>query len=237
MRRFYCVVIIFCFYRTYGQSPADTSFVSESINTSVATYTRVIHGQSYLYNGSAYRRPDQTGDEHPFFESDDWVYGSVRYNNQLFLNVPLLYDITSDKLITENINAAEIQLVYEKLSGFTIGQHKFSKIEAKSLPKNGFYEVLHDGPSQAVAWRQKIVRERIISLEIDIGFDGKDRYFVLKNGIYFPVRNKVSLLRIFADERNALKQFMGKNKLRYRKDPATVLRMVAAEYDSIKKQA
>jgi len=182
-----------------------------------------VHGQTYLYNGSIYRKPEQTGDSHPFFESDDWAYGTVRYNNQLFLNVPLLYDIMSDKLITENINAAEIQLVYEKLSGFTIGRHKFAKIEAKSLPKNGFYEVLHDGPSQVVAWRLKLRRERIISLEIDITFDEKNRYYILKNDTYFPVKSKASLLQVFADEKVALKQFMGKNKLHYRKDPETAL--------------
>jgi hypothetical protein len=236
MGKFYYLLFFLSFFRAHSQHQADTSFVSESINASISNYVRTIHGQTSLYNGSQYRKPDQTDEQHPFFGSDDWVYGNVQYNNQIFLNVPLLYDITSDKLITENINAAEIQLVYEKLSGFTIGTHRFVKIESKSLPRYGFYELLYGGPSQAVALRQKFSREKIISLEIVISFDEKTRYFVLKNNTYFPVKSKTSLLRIFADEKTALKQFLAKNKLRYKKDPATALRMVAAEYDMLKKR-
>jgi hypothetical protein len=218
----------------------DTTFVRTAADNAAKLYEQQILGQSALYNGKEYKEPEQTNDQHPFFGSDDWVYGSVNYHSQTFNQVPLLYDITSDALVTENFyNAEEIVLVKERLEGFTINGHTFIKINNKTtggmLPASGFYELIHDGPTQVIARWQKTIRERIVGQEIEIDFDARTRFYVFKNGKYFIVRNKGALLKILGDEKAALRQYIKKNNLQFRQSPDVMLKQLVAYYDTLKK--
>lgn len=221
----------------HAQLSSDTSFLQAAVKNNIKLYKNAMQGQTALYNGSQYKQPRQTGEPHPFFESEDWVYGKVSYDKQKYDSVPLLYDITSDKVITENYyNGTEMVLVHEKLNQFEISGHNFIKLNHQSLPKNGFYELIYDGPSKVIARQQKIIREKIVSQAIDIDFDPKTRYFIYKNGSYFSVNGKASALKIFGDEKVALKQFINKNKIRFKSSMATALKEIAKQYDTLKKR-
>jgi hypothetical protein len=220
----------------------DTTFVEAAVKNVTRLYTHSIKGQTILYNGSEYREPEQTDEEHPFFESNDWVYGSVTYFGEKFDNVPLLYDICTQKVVTENYyNAQEVALVYEKLSQFSLSSHTFIKIRNESvknsLPASGFYELLYNGPSAVIAKRQKILNEKIIPPStIEIYYDERNRYFLFRNGSYFQVRNKGSVLKILEDEKRALRQFISRNKISFGRDPGPALQQIAREYDNLKQR-
>jgi len=36
---------------------------------------------------------------HPYFESDDWVEGTVHYDGDLYEGVAILYDLVSEKVV------------------------------------------------------------------------------------------------------------------------------------------
>lgn len=231
------VTLILCSTCAHAQLSADTLFVQAAVKNNIKLYTKSIQGQTALYNGSQYKKPNQTGEQHPFFGSEDWVYGRVTYDKLKYDSVPLLYDITSDKVITENYyNGTEIMLVYEKLNQFEISGHNFIKLHHRSLPKNGFYELVYDGPTMVVARRQKIIRERIVTQSVNIDFDPKSRYFIYKNSSYFPVSGKASALKILEDEKAALKQFISKNKISFKPSPEAALKELAKQYDLLKKR-
>jgi hypothetical protein len=221
----------------HAQLSADTLFLGAAVKNTIKFYSKSIQGQASLYNGSQYKEPNRSdNDQHPFFGSDDWVFGTVNYDGEFYDNVPLLYDITADKVVTENYyNADQIALVNEKLNAFTIGKHTFAKISHKTLPRSGFYQVLYDGESQVVVRRQKVIREKIVSQTIEIEFDPRYRYFLYKNGAYFQVRTKASVLRVLNDEKTALRQFISRQKIRFKHSPETALQLVAAHYDTLKK--
>ena len=230
--------LLLCASLALAQPSADTLFMRDAVKNTIGFYTTSIQGQTSLYNGSQYREPNRSdNDQHPFFEADDWVTGTVTYDGQYYENVPLLYDITSDKVVTENYyNADQIVLVWEKLDAFTIGDQAFEKLSHKTLPRSGFYHVLYNGESKLVARRQKVIAEKISGQSIEIEFDPRYRYFIFKNGAYFPVKSKASLLRVLEDEKPALRQFINKNKLRFKFMREEALRRVAAHYDTLKKQ-
>jgi hypothetical protein len=230
-------LVLYCSW-VQAQLQKDSLFLEAAIKNNILFYAKSIQGQTSLYNGGLYVPPRQTNDQHPFFESYDWVTGDVIFDSQLYENVPLLYDITSDRLITENYyNATEITLMEEKLSRFTIGDHTFVKLDHKTLPKAGFYELLYKGPSSVVARHQKIIRERIVDRSIEIDFNPKNRYFIFKNGAYFPVKGKATVLKIFEDEKPALKQFIRKSKIRFKANPEKALSLMAEKYDILKKRS
>jgi hypothetical protein len=217
---------------------ADTGFLKDAISASIAKYNNVIRGQTSLYSGSQYRAPKQTDDlEHPFFESDDWVYGDVVYDKKKYEHVALMYDITSDWLITENYYSAQpIVLTSEKLSRFTLGHHVFVRETDPSLTTIGFYELLYGGPSKVLARQHKLIREVIESQRIEVKFDSKTKFYLFKNGVFFSVKSKSSLLKLFEDQKQSLRQFIKKNKLQFRPDPSGSIAQVAAQYDQLKNQ-
>jgi hypothetical protein len=233
----FCLLVLFA-TSVMGQSK-DTAFVKAAIMQAHKLYSSTIQGQTTLYNGKDYKEPAQTNDQHPFYGSDDWVYGSVKYGGQAFPNVPLLFDVTTEKVITENYyNADELVLINEKLESFTIGDHRFKKIKTEdvgnSLPQSGFYQILHDGPSTLVAKRQKLMRERVEIDAIENDFEARDRYFIFKNGRYFQVKSKASILNVLSDQKQGLRQFIKKRRIRFKNNQDAALPLIAAEYDRLK---
>ena len=220
-----------------AQPHPDTTFLATAVQNSVKRYTQAVHYQTGLYNGSEYVEPEQTNEQHPFFISEDWVNGTVAYDGEVYENVPLLYDITSDKVITELHNANPLVLVPEKLTRFSLSGHTFERIQNETinntLPRTGYYDVLYNGKTKVISLRQKIRQEKIESIkDIEIFFDERPRYFILKNGSYFPVKSKISVLKLLPDKKHELKHFASRNKLRFRKNREMALTRLAEFYDT-----
>ncbi len=216
----------------------DTAFVSEARKQSIAQYKETIKGQTFLYSGSEYKSSPTKDDQHPFFIYDDWVFGSVLYHGHRYSNIPLLYDIMTDALVTENYyNAQEIVLVREKVEAFTLGTLEFKKLREDdyngSIPSTGYYEVIYDGPTQVIAKHLKVQENRIESQRVIIEYNDVDRYYVLKHGRFFPVRGKRSLLKVLGDQKPALRQFTRKHGLFFRNDRPGFLKKVASHYDTL----
>ena len=224
----------------FSQTGNDTTFSKAALQNSIAVYGKHISEQTNLYNGYQYVRPNQTNDEeHPYFETDDWVFGSVEYDGEIFKNIPLLYDIRSDKVITEHyLNGNEMELIPEKLSGFTMAKHSFKKIKneevSNSLPQTGYYEILYDGVTRAIVLQKKTSLKTISSNEVQILYEKRIKYYILKNGKFFQVRSKGSLLKLLSDEKKALKQFLTTHKLRFRGNAESVIAQTAEFYDTLK---
>lgn len=220
----------------YTQS-ADTAFIEDAVINAHKLYREEIKGQTILYCGSEYPDPLLGEEEHPFFPADDWVYGSVVYHAQPYESVPLLYDASTDKVITENYyNAEEIVLMSEKLDAFEIGEHKFIKVDhtlVKGLPASGFYEQVYPGNTKVIVKRMKVFSDYIENQKILYRYDAKNKFYLLKNGAYFQVNSKNALLRVLSDQKQALRPYIKKNQIQFRTDPAVALKNIAAHYDDL----
>ena len=233
-----CLLLLIPFW-SVAQQGADTSFLTRAKENTVMLHHRALGVQSRLYNGSKYLAPDHTLDEHPFFASEDWVTGSVFYDGEYFEDIPLMYDLYSGALVTEHVPSGHpIQLVRTKLKQFSIGKHYFERIEnesvSNSLPQSGFYEVLYAGETKVIARRQKLLREEINAQVIDRFFDERNRYFVQKNGVFFPVKNKTSLLKALSNRKTELKRYIKENRARFWPDRELLFKSVAEYYDTLK---
>lgn len=221
-----------------GQSNLrDTSFVSASVKNATLQYDHFIGSQQLYFNGSAYVEPSSTDDTHPFFETPEWQLGSIVFEGQAYNNVLLIYDAAGDKLIGETVNGNMIALNLEKVNSFKINNRQFIKIDnaqvKNSLPRSGFYEVLYNGKSQVIAMRKKERHEEIDMRELHIRFDVVNKYYVLKNGAYFSVKSKQSILRVFAEQKHSLKTLINKNNVSFRVDREEALASVAEFYDNL----
>ncbi|HEY9489229.1 MAG TPA: hypothetical protein VIQ51_12885 [Chryseosolibacter sp.] len=226
-------------FSAFPQVPHDTAFVVTARKNTIQLHEAALGAQAKLYNGSKYLAPTHTLEEHPYFSSEDWITGSVFYDGELFENVPLMYDLFNNSLITEHIPSGHaIQLVPEKLQYFTLVNHYFERIEnesvANSLPHTGFYQILYGGETKVLARRQKAIFEKINETTIERSFEDKDRYFIFRNGIYFSVRSKASVLKLLQDKKQDLKKFIKQKHISFSQNRELLLKSLAEYYDTLK---
>jgi hypothetical protein len=241
MRNFYVpILLLLCATTAFSQGGAgDTTFISAAVKNTIQRYQQAIGVQAKLNNGSKYLPPEQDVDEHPYFLSEDWIMGDVHYDDELFTGVPLMYDLYTGQLVTEHSASGHaIQLIFEKVRRFTIQDHVFEKIDNEtvnnSLPETGFYDILYAGDTKVVSRRQKLQSEEIYSTYIEVSYDEKYRYFLFKNGIFFPVKNRASVLKLLSDEKQSLKRYLKTNKIKFSENREFALKSMAAFYDSQK---
>ena len=105
--------------------------------------------QSRLYNGTGYAGyPFVFAEGHPFFLTDKKQSSSIIYDKVEYQGVDLLFDEIMGVVIMQDENH-RIQLLNDRISGFTIGEHQFIRIVRDSISPNapaaGFYNILYDG--------------------------------------------------------------------------------------------
>jgi hypothetical protein len=216
---------------------ADTLFVQRGIQNAIGLYTTSIGIESHLYNGVLYKEYNRHNTDVgiPFFLNDEFVDGKVLYGGELYEHIPLLLDVTREKLVTENPHTgAKLELVSEKIGYFNIGAHHFVRMVWDStdltLP-TGFYDVLFDGNVKAYAKFQKIARESIIDREVVTSFEETNRYYIYKGGKYHSVKSKGSVLAVLSDRKSELRKFIHKNKIKFRPNRAMAIQKICAFYD------
>lgn len=222
--------------QSYSQqiSP-DTAFLAHSKKKIISLYSASIQHQSRLYNGSDYVIYISRDEEHPYFQIDDWTFGSVVYWGELYENVPLMYDLRADQIVAEHNRGNPIKLLPEKVQGFTILDHTFVRLnkDAQNKISEGFYDRLYDGASKVYAKHIKVYRENIIGREIIPEFEENTKYYVVKNGLFNTIKSKKSLLQVFEDHKQELRSFIRKNHIRFNENRKEAIVRITEFYDSL----
>lgn len=215
-----------------AQHQKDTAMVSASVVNMKLKYSQALKGQMQLYDGSDYIEPVQLKEEHPYFFDEDWIMGTIQYNNGLFENVPLLYNIYTDKVIAEHFYAASmIQLVSEKIDYFILDGHKFVHLQAPPITR-GFYELLSDGKVKFYIRHRKEFQETISAGEIQRDFKEKRDYYIFKDGTYHPVKTKKSVLKVFSDHQKEINQYIRSSRLSFRQGRDSAIKQIVDFYNT-----
>jgi len=230
------VGLLCCAIQCVGQQlPADTIFLTSAKTNQVKLYTDYIVGQTRLNNGSEHRDYLARNDEHPYFGVDDWQYGSIVYDEESYENVPMFYDLSRDKVITEHsINGSKLELISEKIARFSLAGHTFQRLkrDPSRMISEGFYDVLYDGKTKVFVRREKALQQKVESNDIIFNFQQKNRVYVLKDSVYHPVRKKSSLLDVFGDKKQEVRAFLNKRGTKYKADRENAIARVAEFYDA-----
>lgn len=216
----------------------DTTFRTLALRYSTSSYEREFHSQSALYNGTEYLQPFTTDDQHPFFLQNDWAAGTIEFMGNTYADVPLLYDLSADKVVTEiPSNGASVVLPSEKIKNFSISGHTFIRIEKDtsagiSLPQ-GFYDVLYGGASRILARRQKNQQRLIKSGMVTIYYEEKTRYYIFHQDKYIPLKGRSSIFAVLKNQKQTLKKYARENSKTLRRDREAAYSMLAEFYDKL----
>ncbi len=232
-----CVLTALFFFSAQCQSVTDTSFVRIAAKNTAKIYEDFISVHSGLINGSEYVEPPYNDEQFPFYQALDWLPGEVIYNNEYYSGVSMMYDLSSDNIIAENPNnGQEIQLVKARVSSFTLNGDQFVNIRSQQLaglPQEGFYHVLYDARSVVLVKYVKPFEEKIEDRRLVFYYKERKRIYLRTGDSYVRVSRKSDLLKQFGENKDEVRSYMRKNKIRVSRHDPSSFAALAAYYDTL----
>lgn len=238
------IAVVFTSTATLAQTHARDSIMrAAAINNISREYQRFISTAAPLYSGPQYVEYYlliTIG--HPFFLNSNFNTGSVRFDDILYENIKLKYDILENKIVVKDASGVfAVSPDYDKIDLFTIDNHLFTRLEKEnsnsSLPKAGFYEVLYTGNNLVLYKKEtKILME-------DLNDRGGPRryivptinYYLKKGNNYYLFNRQKHVLDLLKDRKTELRQFIRKNNLDFSNDADNALTGIVSYYESIVK--
>jgi hypothetical protein len=189
-----------------------------------------------IYNGVLHIGYSPSIEGHAYFESPGWQKGSVIYNNVLYENVIMKYDLVNDQLIVtpKEQGGMFIGLLSPRISQFSFSTFTFiyiNKTKQNTFSSPGFYQQLVLGKLTVLAKRSKVINEKIEGVTLLRKFKERVKYYLLKDNEVHAVKHKKDILNVVKDRRKEVQKFLSKNKLNYRKDPEKTLVALAEFYN------
>jgi len=230
-------IVFACAIDVIAQQAADTVFRGQAIKNLIQFYHQSIGFHAELYNGPQ-PEPYLTFTEgDPYFTTSTFSSGTIRYNGLIYQEVPILYDLVRDELVIRHPNGDRFSVFMEKVDSFSFSGHYFIKLKIDSttspLTKSSFYEKLFSGRIMLLARNRKFIQEQSGTTSFERKIYERNQYYVLKDGKYYPVKNKKSLLAVLKDKRNELQQYIKKNNLEFRNNFKADMSEVVAYYDQL----
>ena len=236
MRKLLLLLLLIKGVTSFPQSSAvqDTTIYNQFEETIL--FTQQNQGiSSPLYNGIVHTGYAKTIVGLPYYYSSDWVKGTVYFENAIYQQVPIKYDVVADQLVVRRLDGYAINLFSPRVSWFIIGDARFIYIDAKSfngLLTPGFYQQLQEGKVQFLIKRSKKLNEKITN-RLEQQFLDVERFYIIQGGHVREVKSLSSVLIALNDHRKQLKDFLRINKLKYRRYPEMVLNKMVAYYNQL----
>lgn len=220
----------------YGTAAAQTSYADSIRNASIhhatTTYLEYIGNQAPLYNGPVYRNQRASiNNGSPFFKNAHPVAGSIHYNGILYEHIPLLFDVLGKKVLTPLPGSPEtlVEIDLNKVSFFAVEESRFVRLPQS----NDFLEVLHeDEKSSVYRLYRKEVKEDLSGQFTERNITEIKTVYVLKEGTLHKIANRNALMKVYADKRKELANFLQKEKYDMKKDPASATVAAARFYNN-----
>ncbi|MFT3825764.1 MAG: hypothetical protein QM731_17725 [Chitinophagaceae bacterium] len=232
-----CFILIAASIRAQDAA-SDSTFLKAAAANAISLYYQFTDKQARLYNGPEHLGYPSTYIGHGYFLTNELQKGSLVYDGLYFKDVPMMYDLYKDELIIMHFNGyTKMSLLNEKLQSFLLNGHQFVYIAHDSLRvplASGLYDNLYSGSSTVYAKRYKLIEERVTD-HIEREFIEHTSYYILKNGTYYSVKTYSGLLNIFKDHSKEVRQYLRKNRIRFRKNKETAIVNAAKYYDALKK--
>ena len=215
---------------------ADSSFLVAAQRQAIGSYENALTEKTHLYTGHEFIPHDRRIKIHPYFATDSLQSGSISYNGLVYHDVMMLYDVVRDELaIRAPKNVFRIRPHSEQVRAFSLGNHQFARIAGDSAAgvRTGFYDILHDGRIKFLAKRVKTVHEDISGGFYKADYLVKDRYYILKDGIYHEVRNKRSVFNLFPDHSSSLRKYLRSTRLNFKDQREEAITSIVEQYEKL----
>ncbi|MCC8132467.1 MAG: hypothetical protein LIP04_01925 [Tannerellaceae bacterium] len=144
------------------------------------------------------------------------------YRNELLVRTPDM---------RYNIIVPNDQVTYLTLHSYYIFYHYPD--EHPDSPPEGYYLRLYEGEHTVLERKNRGYQESIKDMKLEGEFVNRDRYYIYKDGVYYSVKSKNSILKLFDPKKRELKQFIKQHKLNFRTNPDEAIVAVVEHYEKL----
>jgi hypothetical protein len=224
-----------------AQSAApDSSLQRDALNNTFSLFYSSLGKQSPLFNGTESYSYDPLIKGNAYYaDVNAFTPGVVNYGNIVFKNVPMLYDIYGDQVVTLLYNHfTKITLIKDKVSSFDFLDHHFIRVDTITFLNNpvikpGYYDELYNGKLQVLVKYSKNIQTYTGGLTPETYFNAEKDYFIRKNNLYYSFSSQGGLLDILKDKKKELQKYIRENQIKYRKTPEEAMVKIASYYDHL----
>lgn len=168
-----------------------------------------------INNGTILINYDRVLNNNDRFYFNEYSEGNVVYDNQIYHNILLNYDILNDNLIIKpygKFDKNAIVVIKEKVSSFSIDGINYINLDASptKIPDfvNGYYEERFVGTQFTFYSKHKKDKsERITGDKIYDDFTEKTYYALFYKNTFYEVSSKKSVIAIFPESKKSISEF------------------------------
>lgn len=206
----------------------------------VQSYFAVAGNQAVIYHGKEQLKYPPNLLNHPYLVSDTYETGELSFEGILYQNVKMRLDLNREELTILspdnrlNIILPSDRVDYANLRGYHIFYHYTDN--TKGCPPNGYYLKLHDSGLKVLERQTSVLFQTIKDGEIESSFANTVRYYVLKEGVYYNVKSKGSVLKVLKDRKAELGRFIRREKLDFKRGTEKAIVEVVREYERLNKK-
>jgi hypothetical protein len=193
-------------------------------------YHTQLGDESAIYNGLAYQPYDRGVTGTPYLYSANMLKTVIRYDGLAYDSISALYDLVRDELIIADPKDELITLYRGKVEEFTFvaTARSFYRLTVDGVP--GYYELLTPGKTSLYAKRSKKLEESIVDGQLHRFITSHDSYYLLKDGIFYPVHSKHKLLQLTGDKKKEIRQY---ESTHHAQDSETDMRQIVDYYNQL----
>ncbi len=230
------IVVLFSHFMVVAQNMVADSVIRQgAINSAINLYDQTLSENSHLYNGNEFIDPfeRQLLNGHAYFITDDWQEGFIYYDEQLYENVSLKYDLFRSKVIVEHPKShQEIELISEKINYFGLSDQFFVRLQS---PTVGFYARIYDGNVKIYAMHYKSTQDNLTTKTKTTEFLAKRKLYIFKDEVYYLVNTKGSALAVFKEQKTELKKMLNQENISFKKNKEYALKRMGEYFDQLKR--
>jgi len=223
------VLLLLCFRAVFAQEPKQAS------DNAAIAYLNASSINSALYYGSIYEGY-QRAKNHPYLMDILFTPARLSYQQVIYPEVLLKWDLLRDELIVQSPDFRSIVLFPEKVTFAELHGRQVIYFRSDSLPgcpPTGYYFLLHAGDCKVMGKTSAKMIEKINPGRIERHFEFKTRYYLYKDGEYHLIRNKKSVLNTMQPFAKEIRGFIASNHLNFRKDKELFLIQTVSEYEKL----
>ena len=181
-----------------------------------AIFASAASGSQQLFNGPEVILYSPIANEHPYFRTEDLIFGKLKYDGFWHEDVALHFDLERQRLITPYYyEGTPMQLVSAFVDAFELEGHRFINVRQpgyRGLEQPGFYELIYEGPSAIYARHRKIFHEKYRDTEVIREFESITDYYLVRGGNQRKFNAVRELQEVFIDRKQEVRAFIRKNR-------------------------
>lgn len=188
--------------------------IAQTINENLANldqYQEQLPFFQELITGAQYPEPPRNHDGFPFLDTRAFQNGGLTINRVFYPDVPLLYDIRYDQLVTFHpIFSQKLLINPDKIDAFVLADgREFIQMKGNEryfYNRNGFYELIETGSYRLLSKHYKEEKPAREVGEFVAYYVEYEDFFLEKEGEFFPIRKKKDAIKLLQIEKKEVRE-------------------------------